>query len=97
MRLFAILIVSFALTQPATAQDDVPPRGEMEQGLDLLGEGTRLLLRGLMDELEPALRGLREGLEDLDAYHPPEMLPNGDIIIRRKRAPGPPAEGEVDI
>ena len=23
-------------------------------------------------------------IEELNAYHPPEVLPNGDIIIRRK-------------
>jgi len=46
---------------------------------------------------------------DIDAYHPPEMLPNGDIILRRKtpleRGPelgpesGPDAapEGQIDL
>ncbi len=64
----------------------------MSEGLDLLSEGTRLLLEGLVDELGPALEGLREGLSDLNAYHPPEMLPNGDIIIRRKT---PLEKGEI--
>lgn len=71
---------------PAAAEE-----GEFAEGLDLLGQGTRLLMEGLMDEFGPALNGLRESLSDLDAYHAPEILPNGDIIIRRKT----PAEGEI--
>lgn len=61
-------------------------------------------LRGFALELGPALRDLSEMIGDIDRYHPPERLPNGDIILRRK-TPGemdpaplaPPAEGEVDI
>jgi len=34
--------------------------------------------------LGPALRDLEEKIDDLNAYLPPEVLPNGDIIIRRK-------------
>ena len=64
---------------PASAQE-----GDVEEGMDLLSEGTRLLLRGLLAEMEPALRELRGALDELNSYHPPEMLPNGDIIIRRK-------------
>lgn len=64
---------------PATAQD-----GDVEEGMDLLSEGTRLLLRGLLAEMEPALRDLKGAIEGMQSYHPPEMLPNGDIIIRRK-------------
>ena len=70
------LIVSM---MPAMAQDT-----DVEEGMNLLSEGTRLLLRGLMSEMEPALRELRDALSDINAYHPPEVLPNGDIIIRRK-------------
>ena len=52
-------------------------------------------LEGMADEIEPALRNfvqemgpafadLLGRIDDLNNYHPPEMLPNGDIIIRRK-------------
>ena len=72
----------------------------MSEGLSLLEEGTRLFLKGLMAEMEPALDELRQGLMALDGYHAPEILPNGDIIIRRKRMPETP-EGpgpdEIDI
>ncbi len=52
-------------------------------------------LQGLADEAEPALRqfaermgpalaGILGRIDDLSNYELPEMLPNGDIIIRRK-------------
>ena len=55
-----------------------------EQGRDLMGEALKLFMRGLMAEMEPAMEGMEGLLEDLSAYHPPEILPNGDIIIRRR-------------
>ena len=90
---------------PAAAQS--AEEGDMQDGIDLLEEGAKLFLRGLMDEMEPALRQLQEGMEpalrdlmekldDLDAYHLPEVLPNGDIIIRRK-TPLEPEDDEIEI
>lgn len=70
-----------------------------EQGRDLMGEALKLFMRGLMAEMEPAMEGMEGLLEDLSAYHPPEILPNGDIIIRR-RTPvdrGPDEDGEIDL
>lgn len=63
-----------------------------EQGRDLMSEALRLFMKGLMQEMEPALDDLGDLLDNLDAYHPPEMLPNGDIIIRRKT----PVERELE-
>ncbi|MEM9047320.1 MAG: hypothetical protein AAGC92_01255 [Pseudomonadota bacterium] len=50
-----------------------------------LGRETDRLLRDLMRDLSPTLRALEEQLRALDQYQAPEILPNGDIIIRRKR------------
>lgn len=41
-------------------------------------------LREFADTMGPALAEILGQIEDLSHYHPPEMLPNGDIIIRRK-------------
>lgn len=63
-------------------------------------EGAKLLLKGLMSsmepamddmgraltQMEPALRDLMAMMGDIGNYHAPEMLENGDIIIRRKTA-----------
>lgn len=57
-------------------------------------------LRDFQRELGPALESLQDQLSRLDAYHPPEILPNGDIILRRKRPeevePSPGSEPDQD-
>lgn len=84
----------------------------MEEGFNLMEEGARLFFRGLMGEMDqaiielevlvedltPFLEELAVVMDDINAYELPEVLPNGDIIIRR-RVPleVPPAEGEIDI
>ena len=82
MKHIAIIATCASLVwTPAFAQTE---KNDMKEGMDLLSQGTQLLLRGLMGELRPALRDLEGALSDLNAYYPPEVLPNGDIIIRRK-------------
>ena len=68
------------VASPALGQEGTP-----ETGRDLMGEALRLFMKGLMQEMEPAIDDLSGFLDNLDAYHPPEVLPNGDIIIRRKQ------------
>ncbi len=45
-------------------------------------------MQNFMEEMGPALSDLFDEVQDWTAYEPPEMLPNGDIIIR-KRPPAP--------
>ncbi len=73
-----------ALPFGALAQD--PPASEtpLIEGLDELAEGMRKLLEGFTDDMAPMVEDMAEQLKGLNAYHPPEVLPNGDIIIRRK-------------
>lgn len=47
----------------------------------------------LAQEMARALRELFEPLGGIGAYHPPEILPNGDIILRRRQ---PAPEGDSD-
>ncbi len=82
-RTLIAMLAALALTVPAAAEDP-DAKGELRDGFSLLEQGTRLMLRGLMNELEPALREMEEMIGDLSAYHPPEVLPNGDILIRRR-------------
>lgn len=101
------------LAMPLAAQE------EQDKGTSLMEEGAKLFFKGLMSEMEPALReleglademepalrsfademgpalrGLMDKVEDWSAYHPPEILPNGDIIMRRKE-PMTPEEPPV--
>ena len=50
------------------------------EGLDDIGPA----LRGFAEQMGPALGELLSEVQDWSLYHPPEILENGDIIIRRK-------------
>lgn len=57
-------------------------------------------LRGFLTEMGPAFADMLEEVRDWSRYHPPEILPNGDIIIRRKQDDPPAPEqpqGPTDI
>ena len=82
---------------PVQAQDDGTE--EMREGAELLEKGMQLLLEGLVEELGPILLELQGKIVDLSAYHAPEILPNGDIIIRRKvpLEPEEKPDGEIEL
>lgn len=59
-------------------------------------------MRRFLSEMGPALAGILEEVEDWSRYEAPEILPNGDIIIRRKPDEAPelealPPAGPTDI
>lgn len=114
-RITAALLALMLAAVPAGAED---PPASAEEGFNLLEEGAKIILRSLIDEMEPALKEMQEGLGaamdemgpvlrelaemigDIRNYEPPEKLPNGDIIIRRKTPVGPAMpgpNGEIDI
>ncbi|MDP5348777.1 MAG: hypothetical protein NWQ32_10345 [Paracoccaceae bacterium] len=78
-------------------------RREMEPALedlrDLMVE-MGPAMQQFMRDMGPAMADLLGRIDDLSAYEAPELLPNGDILIRRKPESGPlppPADGEIDI
>jgi hypothetical protein len=75
-------------------QEMQPALRDMED----LTEQLEPALRGFVENMGPALGGLLEQVGDFSKYHPPEVLPNGDIILRRKtKAELTEPEGEVDL
>jgi hypothetical protein len=76
---------------------------EMEPALEELEGLARDMepaLREFAQEMGPALRGLLDDVEDWSSYHPPEMLPNGDIILRKKspeELAEPAPDGEIEL
>ncbi|WP_323771401.1 hypothetical protein [Antarctobacter sp.] len=109
MPALVLSLLAAPVAAPVAAQDQ-------DDGLNLMEEGARLFLRGLMTEMEPALKeldevtremqpllrdfavemgpalaDLLEKVEDWTVYYPPEMLENGDIIIRRRELLEPDA------
>jgi len=93
MRHIAIAAL-IALAPPVFAQDSGDGRPLMPF-LEEWSERTEDMMRELMDEIGPEmermmsevvphLQELTELLGGLDNYELPEILPNGDIIIRRR-------------
>lgn len=44
-------------------------------------------MRSFFQEMGPALAEMMDEVQDWTRYYPPEMLPNGDILIRRRPEP----------
>ncbi|WP_344842001.1 hypothetical protein [Celeribacter arenosi] len=90
-----VVTIAFAtLASPVFAQtSDEDPNGT---GIEMLGEGARQLLQRLLDQMAPAIDELEGFVDDMNAYHPPEILPNGDIIIRRRPLDDQPPPPDPD-
>ena len=93
-----VLILIALACSPAVAETPVTPPGGVDEGVSLMQQGAEILLRGLMTNMKPALKDMGEAVaemepklrelmamvDDVTNYHAPEMLENGDILIRRK-------------
>ena len=81
-------------------QDEVSPA--LRDFADLAGQAGPALQQ-FWQEMGPAFAELMGEVQDWTAYHPPEILPNGDIIIRRKTPADPPEpdspapKGQIDL
>jgi len=102
-----MLIAALALPGAAQSQTECPgfiPGCERLPGLlDDLTQELAPLLDSLNARLDPFLRELTESMGDLSGWHAPEVLPNGDILIRRRQSlqvperpgqPSPPVPSE---
>ncbi len=70
-------------------------RQEMEPSLNTLRELALQFgpaMQSFVDNMGPALAELMAQVDDWSAYEAPEILPNGDIIIRKKPTPPPQEE-----
>ena len=81
----------FCLSLPAQAQETAPDLEDLFERFQEFSESTKGLLEGWIDEIGPGLEKLGPKLEalsdqigDWNQYQAPEVLENGDIIIRRK-------------
>lgn len=86
-----VLALSLLLATPTLAQDDALPDAP---GAPTVQERFEALIDRLLGQIEPELDALGETLGemlgDLRGWHAPEVLPNGDIIIRRRAQPSEP-------
>ena len=118
-------LISAALAASLTMPFASTVLAEEDDGFSLMEEGAKLFMRGIIQEMEPAIEELNElsqelepalkqmmqemgpafaelldKVDDITMYHPPEMLPNGDIILRRKQPEDvePPEEDDgIDL
>ena len=113
MKLLLIPVIFCLSLAPAMAQEVAPTLpDDVDEGVSLLQEGAKLLLKGLMSNMEPAMQDMGRALTDMQPalkdllammgdvtkYHAPEMLENGDIIIRHKTpAELAPSAPEIDL
>ncbi len=70
-------------------------RQEMEPAIDdLRGLADQFgpTMQSFMQEMGPALADLAAQVQDWSVYEAPEILPNGDIIIRKKPQQDPPVQ-----
>ena len=96
----ALLLLTAPVLAQTVPEAPVPekPAEDVEQGLSLMEQGAQLLLRHMMGKVEPSLQEMTEALQqaqpqllkllamvdDIRNFHAPEVLENGDILIRRK-------------
>ncbi|MFU8778633.1 MAG: hypothetical protein ACNA7M_13335 [Roseovarius sp.] len=75
--------------------------GPALEGLRDRAQAMEPALRQFVEEMGPALRELMDEIGDVSAYHAPEVLPNGDILLRRKTPQEikdtPLPEGEIEL
>lgn len=67
-------------------------RDEMSPALENLrdlAEEFGPSFHSFLTEMGPAFTDMLDEVKDWTRYHPPEMLPNGDIILRKKTDPDP--------
>ncbi len=60
---------------------------ELERKADELSETARRTIQEFINLVGPMLTRFSRLIEGLPAYDTPEILPNGDIIIRRRHDP----------
>lgn len=101
-----VLVPTFAMADPAPAltlveetESDRGPTIDPED-LEELSREAEEAVDKLLEMIGPLMESMSGLLADLPRYEPPEMLPNGDIIIRRRRDDPfdePVEETETDI
>ncbi len=95
MRLIAPIILSLSVAAGSQALAQSSPETRLPEALDKA-------FREMMEELKPALTEMFkmieqfEGVDDPRHYQMPEVLPNGDIIIRRRQDAPPFKPRDLD-
>lgn len=105
---FALILAASPLAAQEDAAPSLMERGaklffeglmqEMEPALgdiENMAQDFAPMLRELSGEMGQAFAQLLDKVDDWSSYHPPEILPNGDIIMRKK-TPQERIDGDQD-
>ena len=93
----AVLLAAAPVHAPVYAEEAESERIlPNEEELRRLGDLAEQMFRRFAEEAAPMAERLQALMQDLDAYEAPEIMPNGDIIIRRRPDADPPASPEDD-
>jgi len=82
--------ICLSLAQPIAAEnEELPteplfPEGTLSDLLNWFSDDGERLFQDFLTELGPQFEALRNQVQDWTLYETPEVLENGDIIIRRK-------------
>jgi hypothetical protein len=83
-RIFLIpALIATMANAPAQAETD-STIGRFFDLLEKFSTDSEDIMQQFLDEMGPALTELLDTISDWSNYAAPEVLPNGDIIIRRK-------------
>jgi hypothetical protein len=91
MKHFLLIAMTYTLLA-SPAQSEPKDWEELRKNLEKLSEDTQQFFESWVDDLGPLLNSLQDKIDDLGQYELPEVLPNGDIIIRRKPKPKLPTD-----
>ena len=81
---------SLLAQEPEQPNEPLIPGDTLSELFNWFTEDGERLFHDFLTEIGPQLEALRDQVQDWTLYEAPEVLENGDIIIRRKQ----PKEGE---
>lgn len=85
-----LLAAALLAAAPVHAHEpESEPLFPSEEQLEQLGRLAENWMRDFADEVSPMMERLKGLIDDASSYEPPEVLPNGDIIIRRRPSAEP--------
>jgi len=95
LALCATLAALLALPAERSAAQTAPSDPLSPPKADELGDAARQALEQALERVGPILQNMLSALEGAVPYDAPQVLPNGDILIPRRKPP-PAPEPEAD-
>ena len=81
-----VALASFLLSPATTRAEETAPPSEtpdLRKGAEEMSEAAQEAIERFVAMIGPMLENFEHWIDDMPRYEAPEVLPNGDIIIRR--------------